>query len=190
MILNLPWPSASAPSAFQREFALYFGVVGKAVPPPMKEHLLFLYTYRQPSQSDNFLYLQMNSAQEDSAAPKGQRALQVIGYLPETDRPRQEVLKTLVPSVTAHLTWLMPFSNGLLTFLGDDLGETEAATRIPIKLAEQIRTSRRVARDGGCYELTSLRNLYLIPDLGRRPVAPLESARSAVELVNRVAKNR
>jgi hypothetical protein len=84
----------------------------------------------------------------------------------------------------------MPFSDGLLTFLGNDLGETEAATRIPIKLAEQIRTTRRVSRDGGDYDMTSLKNLYLIPDLGRRPVAALESARSAVELANRVAKNR
>jgi phytoene dehydrogenase-like protein len=190
VILNLPFTSASAPSAFQREFALYFGVGEKALPPPMKEHLLFLHSYQQPSLSDNFLYLQLNSAQEEWAAPKGQRALQVIGYLPETDRPRHEVLQTLVPLVTAHLTWLMPFSDGLLTFLGNDLGETEAATRIPIKLAEQIRTTRRVSRDGGDYDMTSLKNLYLIPDLGRRPVAALESARSAVELANRVAKNR
>ncbi|MBI3597083.1 MAG: NAD(P)/FAD-dependent oxidoreductase [Nitrospirae bacterium] len=189
VILNLPWPSVSVPSAFQREFTLYFGVAGKAVPLPMKEHLLFLHSYQQPSLPDNFLYLQMNSAQEEGAAPKGQRALQVIGYLPETDRPRREVLQTLVQSVTAHLTWLMPFSNGVLTFLGDDLGETEAATRIPIKLAEQVRTTRRVSRDGGSYDLTSLKNLYLIPDLGRRPVAALESARSAVELANLVAKN-
>jgi phytoene dehydrogenase-like protein len=189
VILNLPWPSSSDPSAFQREFTLYFGLAGKAVPLPMKEHLLFLRSYQRPSLSDNFLYLKMNSAQEEWAAPKGQRALQVVGYLPETERPRQEVLQTLVPSVTAHLNWLMPFSDGVLTFLGDDFGETEAATRIPIKLAEQIQHPRKVSRDGGCYYLTPLKNLYLIPDLGGRPVAALESARSAVELANRVGKN-
>jgi phytoene dehydrogenase-like protein len=189
VILNLPWPSASDPSAFQREFKLYFGLAGKAVPLPMKEHLLFLRSYQRPSLSDNFLYLQLNSPQEDWAAPKGQRALQVVGYLPETDRPRQEVLQTLVSAVTAHLTWLMPFSEGVLSFLGDDLGETEAVTRIPLKLAEQIRTPRKVLRDGACYYLTSLKNFYLIPDLGRRPVAALESARSVVELANRVEKN-
>ncbi|HUK57050.1 MAG TPA: FAD-dependent oxidoreductase [Nitrospiria bacterium] len=189
VILNLPWPSVSEPSAFQRAFTLYFGVAGQAVPSPMKEHLLLLRSYQRPSLSDNFLYLQMNSTQEEWAAPKGQRALQVIGYLPETDRPRHEIRETLVQSVTAHLTWLMPFSDGVLTFLGDDLGETEAATRIPVKLAEQIRTTRRVTRDGGCYYLTSLKNLYLIPDRGRRPAAALESARSAVELANLVAKN-
>jgi hypothetical protein len=131
----------------------------------------------------------MNSAQDSWAAPKGRRALQAIGYLPETDLPGRDVLQSLVEPVVSHLTRLMPFSEDVLTFLGDDLGETEAATRIPLKLAEQARTTRTVARDGAYYHLTSLKNLYLLPDRGRRPVASLESARSAVELAGLVAKN-
>jgi prolycopene isomerase len=189
VILNLPWQSAAERSPLRKEFTLYFGVAEKVLPSPMKDHLLFLQSYGRPPLADNFLYLQVNSVQDSWAAPKGQRALQVIGYLPETDRPRRDVLQSLVQPVTDHLTWLMPFSEGVLTFLGDDLGETEAATRIPLKLAEQVRTTRTVTRDGAYYHLTSLKNLYLLPDMGRRPVASLESARSAVELANLVAKN-
>jgi phytoene dehydrogenase-like protein len=189
VILNLPWHSSSAPSPQRKEFTLYFGVAEKVLPLPMKDHLLFLKSYGRPPLADNFLYLQVNSAEDTWAAPKGRRALRVVGYLPESDRPRREVLQSLVSPVTDHLTWLMPFSEGVLTFLGDDLGETEAATRIPLKLAEQVRTTRTVTQDGACYYLTSLKNLYLLPDLGGRPVASLESARSAVELANRVGKN-
>ncbi len=189
VIVNLPWQSSPDRSPLRNEFALYFGIAEKVLPAPMKDHLLFLQSYGRPPLADNYLYLQVNSAQDPWAAPKGRRALQVIGYLPESDMPRREVLQSLVRPVTAHLTWLMPFSEGVLTFLGDDLGETEAATRIPLKLAEQVRTTRTVTRDGACYNLTSLKNLYLLPDLGRRPVASLESARSAVELANLVAKN-
>jgi len=189
VILNLPWHSSSDRSPQRKEFALYFGVGEKMIPAPMKEHLLFLQSYGRAPLADNFLYLQLNSPEDSWAAPKGRRALQAIGYLPESDRPTREILQSLVAPVTAHLTWLMPFSEGDLTFLGDDLGETEAATRIPLKLAEQVHSTRTVTRDGACYYLTSLKNLYLLPDLGRRPVASLESARSAVELANRVVKN-
>ena len=188
MILNLPWQSASDRSPLRKEFTLYFGIAEKVLPSPMKDHLLFLQSYGRPPLADNFLYLQVNPAQDPWAAPKGQRALQVIGYIPESDRPRRDVLQSLVKPITDHLTWLMPFSEGALTLLGDDLGETEAATRIPLKLAEQVRATRTVMRDGACYNLTSLKNLYLLPDLGRCPVASLKSARSAVELANRVAK--
>ncbi|MBI3610127.1 MAG: NAD(P)/FAD-dependent oxidoreductase [Nitrospirae bacterium] len=189
VILNLPWPSSTDKSPQRRPYALYYGVPDRVLPFPMKDHLLFLRSYLRPSLSDNFFYLQVNPVQDHWAAPDGKRALRVVGYLPESDSPNREILKTLIPSVTSHLTWLMPFSEGALTFLGDDLGETEAAARIPLKLAEQVRTTRRVARDGACYYLTSLKNLYLLPDLGRRPVAALESARSALELANQVAKN-
>lgn len=186
VIVNLPWPSAG-PSAFEGEFTLFFGLGGGSVPPPMKEHILFLNSYQEPSGSDNFLYLQLNSAQEAWAAPQGQRALQVIGFLPESDRPRKDVVRSLVPSVTSHLTWLMPFSDESLAFLGDDLGQMEPPNRVSTKLTEQIRITRSVSRDGGGYQRTSLKNLYLVPDLGGRPVGGLESARSAVDLANRVA---
>ena len=188
-ILNLPWHSAAGGPSGRKEFTLYFGIADNVLPPPMKSHLLFLQSYERPSIDDNFLYVRLNSSADEGAAPKGQRALQVIGYLAETDLPRREVLQGLVKSVTAHLTWLIPFSDGALTYLGDDLGETEATTRIPLKLAEQLQRTRRVMRDGACYYTTSLKNLYLLPDLGRRPVAALESARSAIELADQVAKN-
>lgn len=189
VILNLPWRSAFDRSPLRKEFTLYFGIAEKVLPSPMKDHLLFLSSYQRPSLADNFLYLQLNTGQDPWAAPKGQRALQAFGFLPDDDIPIREALKLLIPPVMAHLTWLMPFSDEVLTFLGDDLDETEAATRIPLRLAEQVRTTRTVTRDGACYSMTSLKNLYLLPDLGRRPVASLESARSAVELAALVARS-
>jgi len=188
VIVNLPW-QAAVDTAPRKPFTLYYGIAENAVPSPMKDHLLLLKSFQRPPVADNFLYLQLNAVQDTWAAPKGQRALQVIGILPESEQPRQQLLPSLVEPVTAHLNGLMPFSEGFLTLLGDDLGETEAATRIPLRLAEQVRTTRTVDRDGASYSLTSLRNLYLLPDLGRRPVASLESARSAVELANLIAKN-
>jgi hypothetical protein len=189
IIVNLPWQPAVDPATPRKPFTLYFGIAENARPAPMKDHLLLLNSYRRPPNGDNFLYLQLNTAQDTWAAPKGRRALQVYGILPESELPRQELLPSLVQPVTEHLNRLMPFSDGVLTLLGDDLGETEAATRIPLRLAEQVRTIRTVVRDGASYSLTSLKNLYLLPDLGRRPVASLESARSAVELANLVVRN-
>ena len=189
IILNLPWQSDSAAPSERKEFTLYFGVPENVIPSPMKAHLLMLQSYKDPSVADNFLFLRLNPAQGPALAPKGQRALEVIGYIPESDLPRRDVLKSLIQSVTDHLIWLMPFSEGVLTYLGDDLGETGATARIPLKLAEQIQTSRCVFRDGACYYRSSLKNLYILPDLGRRPVATLESARSAFELTHQIIKN-
>jgi phytoene dehydrogenase-like protein len=188
VIVNLPWQPA-VDTVPRKPFTLYYGIAENAVPSPMKDHLLLLMSYQRPPVADNFLYLQLNAAQDTWAAPKGRRALQVIGILPESELPSQQLLPPLVQPVTAHLNWLMPFSDGVLTLLGDDLGETEAATRIPLRLAEQVGTIRTVARDGASYSLTSLKNLYLLPDMGRRPVASLQSARSAVELAGLVAKH-
>lgn len=189
IVLNLPWHLADHGLSGRKEFTLYFGVDQNVLPTPMKSHLLFLRSYERPPLGDNFLYLRLNTAQEEWAAPPNRRALQVTGYLPESDVPRREIVKSLVHSVSSHLSWLMPFSSRVLTFIGDDLGETEASARIPLALAEQVQTAKAVNRDGACFYLTSLKNLYLLPDLGRRPVATLESGRSALELADLVEKN-
>ena len=188
IILNFPWHSASEAPSARQEFSLYFAVSEKVIPEPMKDHLFLLRSFQKESVSDNYLYIQMNSAEINRETQEGFRPLRVTGYLPETDRPRRDVLKWLVQDVTAHLLWLIPFSDGVLTFLGDDLGDMESTTRIPLKLAEQAQVSKQVTRNGACYYLTRLKNLYLLPDLGRHPAATLESPRSVLEVVGHILK--
>jgi len=188
IIVNLPRTVDAHISSPGTTYTLYFGIEDRVLPAPMKDHLLFLNSYDAPTIGDNFLYLQVSNIQDGWAAPKGRRALQVIGYLPKSNLPRPQLLASLIPPVTAHLNSLMPFSDEALTRLGDDLDETEAATRIPPNLSEQIGTTRMVYRDGASYGLTPFKKIYWLPDLGHRPVASVESARSAVEMANLVAK--
>ncbi|HEY4485894.1 MAG TPA: NAD(P)-binding protein [Nitrospiria bacterium] len=189
ILLNLPWHPDEERNSERREFSLYYGIAENMLPTPMKNHVLFMPSYIEPSLNDNFLYLRLNSPGDAWAAPQGRRSLQVTGFLPESDRPRREATQALIKSVTEHLLWLIPFADGALTYLGDDLGETETAARIPLKLAEQVQITRRVDRDGARYYRSSLKNLYLMPDLGRRPVASQESPRTALELADLLSGN-
>lgn len=188
VVVNRPWQLGGEDSG-RHVFSMYFGISGDVLPVPMKSHLFLMRTYGKKTSGQNMLYLRLNPGLPGPAVPKEKKGLQVTGFLEGEEGPRDSIRAGLIKSVKENLEWLIPFSNGHIELLGEDLGQTEADTRISLKLAEQLRPTRAVSREGGRYFQTTRKRLYLLPDHGRLPVATLDPGRSAVEMANRILKN-
>ncbi|HEY5649178.1 MAG TPA: NAD(P)-binding protein, partial [Nitrospiria bacterium] len=124
VVVNRTWSPDGGDSG-RTEFSLYFGVPERVIPEPMKNHLFLLKPNGQGKGGESTLYIRINPKVGKDGVPEGQRALQVTGFLDEEDRSRDEIRKDLVEEVKDQLGWLIPFSEGHLELLGEDIGESE-----------------------------------------------------------------
>lgn len=182
VIANIPFLRLPQAEYERRFLSLYFAIAADALPSAMSEHLLMTRSLPEPPFADNFLFLILSGLKDSEAAPRGQRALQVITSLSESREPTPAELERLRDSILAQLIDLMPFSRPSLAFLGYDLWTAREDNRLSAVGASLLSRAKDRSRNGATYYTLPIRNLFLLPDQGHRPALDLGQARSALEL--------
>jgi phytoene dehydrogenase-like protein len=196
-LILLTHPGPSLDSRRMRSYTMFFGMDGEAVPSAMMDHLLFASDLSRPLESDNFLCLYLTPRPSDgkggsrgmdkSDRPMGERGLRVNCLYP-LDRPmlpsdRDELRK----AVEKRLVWLMPYSEGRIQYLGEELEETEARSRFTDFLNPSHQWRER-QRYGTRFYTSSLRNLFLLPDESRTLAVTQEGVKSGWDLAQHLTR--
>jgi len=98
--------------------------------------------------------------------------------------PDREALRK---AVLNHLIWLMPFSDGHMDYLGDDLEDPEKSKY----LVDFLGTSHKlkeIRRYGARFYKTSLRNLFLLPEENQSLAATQEGVKSGWDLAQHLTR--
>ena len=189
-IVNLPAMQLPGIQNGDRALSFHYGVAANVLPSPMKEHVVMCRRLEKPPTEDNFLFLILSRTKEEWAAPEGQRALQVILVLKQSEKMNEEDIARVRKSVESQLLELIPFSKQGLTFLGYELSSSDSQTRLSgIDAGIFSRAKMRGYSSPGYFTLP-LQNLFLLPDEGHRSAIQLWQGMSAMELANHLMKTR
>lgn len=198
-----------------RSYTMFFGIDEEVVPSAMMDHLLFTSDLGRPLEAENFLYLYLTprgnpgphgtdreSHGMDKGSlgtdrgplgtdkwdcPRGKRGLRVTCLVP-LERPMlPSDREALRKAVLNHLVWLMPFSEGRMDYLGEDLEDSETSSRLAdfLSPSHKLKETRRY---GTKFYTTSLQNLFLLPGESRSLAATQEGVKSGWDLAQHLSR--
>lgn len=104
-----------------RRFSLYFGIEKDFVPSPMADYLILTKDYLKRAEADNLLMLSLTPLSDPGCAPSNKRGIIVTTLIPPSQDLSSSYAEGLRNHILDHLIWLMPFSEGHIEFIGDDL---------------------------------------------------------------------
>jgi len=213
VLVNLPLRSLMIQPGPLRDkqmlsYTMFFGIDEEVVPSAMMDHLLFTTDLGRPLEEENFLYLYLTPRgnlgphgtdrephgmdkgphrTDEKDHPKGKRGLRVT-CLVSFKRPMlPSDRETLRKAVLNHLIWLMPFSDGRIDYLGEDLEDPEKNSLLVDFLGPSHKL-KEIRRYGTRFYSTSLRNLFLLPEESQSLAATQEGVKSGWDLAQHLTR--
>lgn len=184
-----------------RSYTMFFGIDEEVVPSAMMDHLLFAFEIGRPLEAENFLYLYLTPrgnpgphgmdkgphGTDEKDHPKGKRGLRVTCLVPFERPMLPSDREALRKAVLNHLIWLMPFSEGHMDYLGEDLEDPERNGHL-VDFLGPSHNLKEIRRYGTRFYTTSLRNLFLLPEESQAVAATQEGVKSGWDLAQHLTR--
>ncbi|MFQ5455037.1 MAG: hypothetical protein ACE5EA_02395 [Nitrospirota bacterium] len=162
----------------RRSYRFYFIINDNLIPSPMKENLILAIIYDKDMFADKFIYINLSPENDRYFAPPGKRCIKISCILSDGMIKKQADMKERVVNILLrHLTWLMPFSDDGIDFIGDDMTPPTGRGH----LSEIINDSP---------EIVKKRNVSLLYTRQFKMIEPPNEAVAAYALADKIIKRK